>query len=70
MAKKSSLRPITALKRSVVFDGRGLLRCEKCSVEERIVSPVYPEMPTEQFSWVVRFNSRVLEFLKKHRECA
>ena len=72
MTKKSKreFRPITALKRSVVFDGRGSLKCERCGTTETLVPPVYPEMPRDRYAWETRLNEKIEAFLNRHRECA
>lgn len=61
--------PITALKRSVTFDGRDTLHCEGCGKTEKVVMPVFPSMPVARLEWVVRFNDRITGFLGEHRGC-
>lgn len=67
--KKNKFQPITALKRSVTFDGRGKLSCERCGTVETIIPPIFPDMPIAQFEWVRNFNAKIEGFLAQHREC-
>jgi hypothetical protein len=67
--KKRELKPLTAYRKDIVFDGANLLKCKTCGASHIMCPPSYPSSPRDQFHWTQAFNAEIGNFFSSHELC-